>query len=147
MKIATTVARLILGFVFLVFGLNGFLHFIPMPPLPAKATEFFGGLAVSGYLLPLLFGVQAVGGALLLGGVLVPLALTLLAPIVVNILLFHLFLDPAGGAAGYVATLLQLFLMWQYRDYYRSLFVVRAYPAADPRHTPLGRMAATIGLR
>lgn len=147
MKTVTVISRLILGLLFLVFGLNGLFHFFAMPPMPAKAQEFFGGLYASGYLLPLMFGVQAVGGALLLAGVLVPLALTVLAPIVVNILLFHMFLAPAEGLAGYVATALQLFLMWEYREYYRSLFVVRAYPTADPRHTTLGRMAATMGLR
>jgi len=96
MKIATTIARMLLGFVFLVFGLNGFLHFIPMQPMPNVALQFFGGLAATGYMLPLLFGTQALGGALLILGLYVPLALALLAPVLVNIFLFHVFVAPSG---------------------------------------------------
>jgi uncharacterized membrane protein YphA (DoxX/SURF4 family) len=147
MKTVTVIVRSIFGLVFLVFGLNGLFHLFDMPPMPAAAQQFFGGLAATGYLLPVLFTVQAVCGALLLAGVLVPLALTLLAPIMVNIILFHIFLAPAEGLAAYVSLVLQLFLMWQYRDYYRSLFVVWAVPSGGSRHTAAGHSAATVGSR
>src|SRR5262249_5839351 len=92
-----TVARMLLGAVFLVFGLNGFLHFLPQPPAPPRAMAFGGALAASGYFFPLLKGTEVVAGALLLVGF-VPIALTLLAPIIVNIVAFHLFLAPGNYA-------------------------------------------------
>jgi uncharacterized membrane protein YphA (DoxX/SURF4 family) len=94
--IAPTVARVVLGLVFFVFGLNGFLHFIPQPPPTGVAATFMGGLAATGYFFPLLKTTEVVGGALLLSNRFVPLALTLLAPIVVNIFAFHASLAPEG---------------------------------------------------
>jgi putative oxidoreductase len=96
MKAITTVIRILLGLVFTVFGLNGFLHFIPLQPMPQPAIDFFGALAATGYMIRLIFFGQLIGGVLLLTGVAVPLAVIVLAPIVVNILFFHLFLAPAG---------------------------------------------------
>ena len=93
MKQSALAARFLLGSIFVVFGLNGFLHFLPLPSMPEGAIAFFGALAKTGYLLPLLFGAQVVGGVLLLVGM-VPLALVILAPIVVNIVAFHVFLAP-----------------------------------------------------
>ncbi len=95
MKIASVVARLLLGLIFLVFGLNGFLHFIPMPPPTGLAGQFFGALFMSHYWV-LVFGVQIIGGALLLINKYVPLALVLLGAVIVNILAFHAFMAPAG---------------------------------------------------
>jgi uncharacterized membrane protein YphA (DoxX/SURF4 family) len=115
-------ARLILGTVFVVFGLNGFLRFLPQPPLPAEAGAFFGALAGSRYMLPLVFATQLVGGLLALAGVCVPFALVLLAPVIVNILLFHLFLDPAGIAPGLLVAACELVLAWHHRRSFRSLF-------------------------
>src|SRR5688572_30599983 len=93
-------ARILLGLVFLVFVLNGFLHFIPPPstPMPERAMAFIGALVATGYLLPLVAGTQAVAGALLLANRFVPLALLLLAPVIVNIVAFHVFLEPSGLA-------------------------------------------------
>jgi hypothetical protein len=88
MKILTNVSRFLLGLIFLVFGLNGFLHFIPMPPPSGIAGQFIGALFVSKYLL-VVSGLQVISGALLLINRYVPLALTVLGPIIVNILLFH----------------------------------------------------------
>src|SRR5690242_17554553 len=96
MKIATTIARMLLGFVFLVFGLNGYLQVIPMHPMSNVAPQCFGGSAATGDMLPLLFGTQALGGALFILGLYVPLALALLAPVLVNIFLFHVFVAPSG---------------------------------------------------
>ena len=105
MKILTNVSRFLLGFIFLVFGLNGFLHFIPMPPPSGVAGQFLGSMFVTKYLL-FVFAVQLIGGVLLLINRFVPLALTILGPIIVNILLFHSLMNPAGlGLALLVAVL------------------------------------------
>src|SRR5580658_7116571 len=93
----TLIARLLLGLVFFVFGLNGFLHFIPQPKdMPPGTSDFFGALVRTGYMIPLIFATQTLGGALLLLNCFVPLALALLAPVVLNIILFHIFLAPSG---------------------------------------------------
>src|SRR5438067_9555923 len=105
MKILTNVSRFLLGFIFLVFGLNGFLHFIPMPPPSGVAGQFLGSTFVTKYLL-FIFAIQLIGGVLLLINRYVPLALTILGPIIVNILLFHGLMNPAGvGLAVFVAIL------------------------------------------
>ena len=95
MKIATLIARILLGLLFLVFGLNGFLHFIPMPPPTGLAGQYMGALFLSHY-LAVVFALEAVGGLLLLLNRYVPLALVLLGPVLVNIVLFHACLAPAG---------------------------------------------------
>ena len=120
MKTATLIARIVLGLIFVVFGLNGFLHFIAQPEMPQAAITFFGGLAAAGYMLPLLFGTQIVGGVLLLIGM-VPLALLILAPVIVNILGFHLFVSPNGLGFALVVAALELFLAWVHRDAFRPL--------------------------
>src|SRR4051812_13658356 len=83
-------ARLVLGLAFLVLGANKLLHFLPLPPMPGPAGAFMGALVASGYLIPLLAVTEMTAGALLLAGRLVPLALLLLAPVLVNIVGFHL---------------------------------------------------------
>ncbi len=95
MKTAVVIARTLLGIIFVVFGLNGFLQFLPQPEMPQAAIAFFGGLAASGFMLPTLFATQLVGGALLLLGM-VPLGVVILAPVIVHIVEFHVFLAPAG---------------------------------------------------
>lgn len=95
MKIASLIARYLLGLIFLVFGLNGFLHFIPMPPPAGTAGQFLGALFVSNY-LSVIFALQLAGAVLLLLGRYVPLGLTLLAPVIVNIFLFHVLMAPSG---------------------------------------------------
>ena len=120
MKTATLIARIVLGLIFVVFGLNGFLHFITQPEMPQAAIPFFGGLAAAGYMLPLLFGTQIVGGVLLLIGM-VPLALLILAPVIVNILGFHLFVSPNGLGFALVVAALELFLAWAHRAAFRPL--------------------------
>jgi uncharacterized membrane protein YphA (DoxX/SURF4 family) len=115
MKTVALVARLLLGLVFTVFGLNGFLHFIPNMPMPDPATAFLAAMGATGYMLPLLFATQVVGGVLLLAGRFVPLALALLAPVLVNIMLFHLFLAPGGIPVAIIVVVLELFLAWTQR--------------------------------
>src|SRR5436190_7653512 len=95
MKITTVIARFLLGLIFLVFGLNGFLHFIPAPPPSGIAGQFVGALFVSHYLV-VIFLLQIAAAILLLVNRYVPLALTLLAPIIVNILLIHILMLPSG---------------------------------------------------
>ncbi|MCA9707126.1 MAG: hypothetical protein KDK70_14840, partial [Myxococcales bacterium] len=121
-------ARTLLGLVFVVFGLNGFLHFLPMPPLPEPAGAFMGALAATGYMFPLIKGTEIVAGLLLLGGRFVPLALVLLAPIIVNIVAFHVVLAPGGLAVVGLVLALELYLAWAHRDAFRGVLQARAVP-------------------
>ena len=121
MKIATIIARVLLGFVFVVFGSNIFLHFIPMPPPPATlAGDFSKALFLSHY-LHVVAVFQIVGGLFLLVGRFVPLGLVLLAPVILNIALFHVLLDPSGLVMAAVISILLVFLVWQYRDAFRGI--------------------------
>jgi uncharacterized membrane protein YphA (DoxX/SURF4 family) len=128
------IARSGMGLLFLVCGLNGFLNFIPPPsaPMPENAAAFAMGLMKAGYFMPLLAGVQTLVGALLLLGRFVPLALIVIAPVVVNILMFHAALAPEGLGLAIVLTVIELYLAYTYRDAYRPLFQARA-PLARPR--------------
>jgi uncharacterized membrane protein YphA (DoxX/SURF4 family) len=121
-------ARLLLGLVFLVFGLNGFLGFLPQPELPAQAGAFAGALAATGYMFPLLKGLEVLAGLALLSNRFVPLALTVLAPIVVNIVLFHTFLAPPNPVT-FLVLGLELYLAWAYRDAFRGVVRADAAPA------------------
>jgi hypothetical protein len=105
MRIAPPIARLLLGFVFLVFGLNGFFHFLPMPPPAGLAGQFMGVVFASHYWV-LIFAVQVVGGLLLLVNRYVPLALVLLGPVIVNILNFHILMAPEGLPLALIVTAL-----------------------------------------
>src|ERR1700704_4779305 len=105
MKTISAIARYLAGVIFLVFGLNGFLHFIPMPPPSGVAGQFMGAMFVTKYLL-FVFAIQLIAGVLLFIKRYVALALTLLAPVIVNILLFHSLMAPSGlGLALFVAIL------------------------------------------
>ena len=130
--IAPLVARTLLGLVFFVFGLNGFLHFLPQPPPPASALPFLQ-LMTGSYLLTLVKATEVTVGVLLLSNRFVPLALTLLAPVTVNIVLFHATLEPASTLAlPLVIVGLQLYLAWVHRAAYSALFVSRARQALAP---------------
>src|SRR5438046_5143172 len=96
MKIATIIVRVLLGLMFVVFGSNIFLHFIPMPPLPATLAGDFSKALMQSHYIYVVGLLQVIGGLLLLIGLYVPLGLTLLGPVIANILLFHIFLDPSG---------------------------------------------------
>ncbi len=127
-----SVARLLFGLAFLVFGLNGFLNFLPAPttPPPEGAMSFSVALMKTGYMFPLIKGTEVLVGVLLLGNRLVPLALTLIAPVIVNIIAFHAFLAPEGLAIASIMLVLELYLAWSYRDAFRPLLAFRAKPAA-----------------
>ena len=120
MKIATIIARVLLGLMFVVFGSNGFLHFIPMPPMHGPSGDFIGAMAGSGY-LQVVAALQVIGGALLLLGRYIPLGLTLLGPVIVNIVLFHVFLDRNGLPMALLVSALALFLLWRYRTNFAGL--------------------------
>jgi len=133
-----TVARLLLGTIFVVFGLNGFLGFIPQPPPPEAAGAFLGGLASAGYFFPLLKGTEVLVGVALLANRFVPLALTVLAPISINILLFHLVLAPAP-ALPLAIIAAQLYLAWTHRAAFAEIVRARHELPAAPAllHRPL----------
>jgi uncharacterized membrane protein YphA (DoxX/SURF4 family) len=116
MKIATIIARVLLGLVFVVFGSNIFLHFIPMPPQkPSLATDFSKALMESHYMYVVGF-CQVAGGLILLIGRYIPLGLTLLSPVIVNILCFHIFMEHTGWQVASVVAALALFLLWRHRS-------------------------------
>ena len=126
MKIVFLVARLLLGLIFLVFGLNGFLNFISMGPMPTGlAGQFIGALVMSHYFW-VVAALQVAGGALLLVNRFVPLALVLLGPVIVNIILYHVFLNPSGVVPAIVVTILWGIVFCGHRQYFSGLFVQRA---------------------
>ena len=122
MKTTSIIARYLLGLMFTVFGLNGFLHFIPQPP-PANplALQFLIAVSAS-HFAAFFFAVQVLGGLLLLSGFFVPLALTLLAAVIYNILAFHLTMAPAGIGPGLVASVLWALVFLQYRESFNGIF-------------------------
>jgi putative oxidoreductase len=125
MKIAALIARYLLGLVFLVFGLNGFLHFIPAQPMPpGPAGQFAGALIASHYFL-VVAALQVAGGALLLVNRYVPLALVLLGPVIVNIFSFHLLMDRHGLPMAIVAVILWGILFLRHRQYFSGIFAQR----------------------
>jgi putative oxidoreductase len=120
MKIASTIARYLLGFIFLTFGLNGFLHFIPMPPPTGVAGQFFGALFVSRFYV-VIFLLQIIPAVLLLANRYVPLALTILGAVIFNILCFHIFMAPAGLPLAVVVTILWLLTVSSVRSAFTGI--------------------------
>jgi uncharacterized membrane protein YphA (DoxX/SURF4 family) len=121
MKVASLIARYLLGLIFLIFGANGFLHFIPMPPPTGVAGQFMGALFVS-HMLVVIFLLQLLGAILLLVGRYVPLALVLLGPVIVNIVLFHSFMAPSGLPLATVVVILWLLTAWSVRESLAGIF-------------------------
>jgi hypothetical protein len=138
------VARYLLGGSFVLFGLNGFLHFLPAPPAPPAAMNFATALFATGYMFPLIKGTEVVAGLLLLGNRYVTLALALLAPVLVNIVAFHAFLAPAGLLIPLVLLTAELYLAWSYRDAYAPMLRARVEPSpAATRQTATRTAGAT----
>jgi len=122
MKIMSTVARYLLGLMFTVIGLNGFLHFIPQPPPPNPvAIQFLVAVSTS-HFAAFFFALQVLGGLLLLFGFFVPLALTLLAAELYNILAFHLTMAPGSIAPALVACVLWILVFLRYRESFNGIF-------------------------
>ena len=125
MQIVTLIARILLGLVFVVFGLNGFLNFLSMGPMPTGlAGQFIVALAASHYFW-LVSAIQIVGGVLLLVNRFVPLALLLLGPVIVNIISYHVFLNHSGAGPAVVVTVLWLILFYGNRQHFSGIFVQR----------------------
>lgn len=122
MKYVIIICRVLLGLIFAVFGANAFLHFIPVPPMQGDAAAFMGVLLRTGYIYPIA-ALQVLGGlCLLIHPRFVALGLTLLGPVIVNIDLYHIFIDRAGLPMAAIVTLLSLFLLWVYRYKFPNIF-------------------------
>lgn len=128
------IARYLLGGGFLLFGLNGFIQFLPAPPPPPPAAlDFVLALIGTGYMFPLIKGTEVIAGLLLLGNRFVPLALALLAPVVVNIVAYHLFLAPSGLLLPLALLAAELWLAYSYRDAFAPMLRARVEPRGAER--------------
>jgi hypothetical protein len=128
----TRIVRSLFGAGFVLFGLDGFLHFLPHPPVPAAALNFATALFATGYMFPLIKGVEVIAGLMLVGNRYVTLALALLAPNIVNIVLFHVFLAPQGTPIALLFLAAELFLAWSYREAYAPMLRARVEPTLAP---------------
>jgi hypothetical protein len=130
-RLLPAIARILMGLPLFVFGLNGFLNFIPQPktPLPEGAAAFAGALANTGYMMHLIGATLLIVGALLLSNRFVPLALALFAPFIVNSLAFHVCLEHTGLPMAVVFLMFELYLVWAYRAAYRPMLAARVTPA------------------
>src|SRR5258706_14415995 len=125
MKIVTLIARLLLGLIFVVLGLNGFLNFLSMGPMPTGlAGQFVGALVLSHYFW-VVAAIQVAGGVLLLVNRYVPLALVLLGPVIVNIICYHVFMNPMGAPPAAIATILWSIIFYRVRQHFSGIFVQR----------------------
>jgi uncharacterized membrane protein YphA (DoxX/SURF4 family) len=126
---AALTVRVLFGGLFVFSGLNKLVGFMPLPPMPEPATVFLGALAATGYMIPVIGAIEAVFGALIIAGRFVPLALTVLAPLVVNIAFFHVLLAPGLPVVIFVLAA-ELFLAWRYRAAFEGLLQM-APPALE----------------
>jgi len=125
----TLLARIGLGLMFFVYGMNGFLQFLPMPSISAKAMPLIQGIMASGYIFPVMAITMTIAGAALVVDRFVPLALAVLAPFIVNILGIHLFLSPSGIPHAAAFAVAEVFLAWTYRDAFRPMLQARNKPS------------------
>jgi hypothetical protein len=128
----THVVRVLLGLAFLFFGLNGLFHFMTPPPPTGNAAIVFAGLVADRFLFPTMFGVMFISGAMLMVGRFVPLALALMTPVLVNIAVYHLSVDLAGIGVVAVLTVLEVFLVWSYRDAFKPMLAAKHALGALP---------------
>src|SRR5271170_5736733 len=129
MRTASAIARYLAGVIFLVFGLNGFLNFIPLPPPGGIAGQFMGALYASHYLW-VIFAFQVIAGVLLLVNRYVPLAVAFLAPVIVNILVFHALMAPSGLPLALFVAVLWAAIFIDVRPAFSGLFQSRLQPRA-----------------
>ena len=127
MRIVSKIAQYLAGLIFFVFGLNGFLNFIHMPPPTGVAAQFMGALYVSHFYV-VIFAAQVLGGVLLLANRFVPLGLTILAPVLVNILTFHITMAPAGLPVALFVTVLWFLVFASVRSAFAPLLQSRWQP-------------------
>ena len=125
MKIVTTIARYLLGLMFLVFGSNMFLNFIPMGPMPTGLAGQFTVALFAAHYFYVVGAIMVISGILLVVNRYVGLGLTLLGPVLFNILTFHLLMNPSGIGPGAFATLLWLLVAWEHRIVFARLFAPR----------------------
>lgn len=118
----TTLVRILFGVFFIFMGLNFFFHFVPLPPMTAEGTNFMTALANVRYILPFNAGLQIVAGLMLALNLFAPLALILLAPLIVHIAFFHIFLDPGSIGLAVILVIVELFLAFMYWDNFAHLF-------------------------
>ena len=137
MKTTSTISRLLLGLVFTVFGLNGFLNFFSTGPVPPLAGQFFGALVQSHY-MSVVFAIEIIGGLALLVNWKTPLALTILGPVIFNILLFHITMAPAGLPPAVFVTILWLVVAYRVRAAFAGLLTDGTAEEANPQHSPAG---------
>ena len=120
-SLAAKIVRYVLGLMFLVFGLNGFFNFLPMPPMEGAMQTYMDGMVASAYFLPLLKICQVLTGVLLLTGMYVPLALSILLPITLNIVLLHAAIDPSGLGMGVFVFVANVFLIWVNKESFKGI--------------------------
>jgi hypothetical protein len=144
MRIASSVARYLLGLIFTVFGLNGFLHFIPMGPMPPLAGRFLGTLMQS-HIMTAVFVTEILAGVLLLATRYIPLAVALLAPVIVNIVLFHAFLEPKGLPLAAFVCLLWVVVAYRARAAFIDLF--RPITLSHSKTTAIGAESTKMPAR
>jgi putative oxidoreductase len=130
MKVVVVIARALLGLMFVFFGLNGFLNFLPAPPLTGLPGAFLGALMTSHYVY-LVCAVQVLGGLLLIVNQFLPLGLALLAPVIANIVAYHLTMQRSGAQLAILATILWVFLAWKFRAYFAPLATRNAALTTD----------------
>src|SRR5512133_446262 len=137
------IVRFLVGAIFFVFGLNGFFNFIPMPATPPqKVVPFMTGLMAAGYFFPLLKLTEPVCELLLLSNRFVPLALIVLAPIVVNIAAVHFVLDPSGAPMAAFLVVALAYLGWEYRSYFRGVLTAKTEPSHSSAYKGSNRVPA-----
>ena len=126
MKIASMIARYLFALIFIVFGLNGFLHFLPQPPPTSEMVKQYVTVMVASHYLMVIFALQLIAAVLFLFRRTVPLALIIAAPLIVNILLFHALMDPHGIVPGLVVTALWFVAYWHFRAAFYGIFFTEA---------------------
>jgi putative oxidoreductase len=126
MKIGALIARILMGFMFVVFGSNSFFHFIPTPQLPPTPAGQWVGAMISSHYFMVVGAAQVIGGLMLLINRFVPLGLAILGPVIVNILSYHLLMDMKGIGGAAVVAVLWLFLFYAYRDNFKTMFAAKA---------------------
>ena len=125
MKIVTAIARYLLGLMFLIFGSNMFFHFIPMGPMPTGLAGQFSAALFAAHYFYVVGAIMVISAVLLLVNRFVGLGLTLLGPVLFNILMFHILMNPSGVGMGAFATLLWALVAWEHRVVFARLFAAR----------------------